>query len=93
MIILNYLILMNLNNYQINSCFIPIFNIILVMNDTYIPITNLINSRVIFLNKKRHAHKNFLIVGDVNFKAKFLFGGTFGLSHDSTVLKLSKFKE
>ncbi|ORD98496.1 hypothetical protein A0H76_2396 [Hepatospora eriocheir] len=63
------------------------------MNDTYIPMTNLTNSRVRFLNKKRHTHINFLIVADVNFKTRFLFNGTFELSHDSTVLKLSKFKE
>ncbi|ORD95833.1 hypothetical protein HERIO_2178 [Hepatospora eriocheir] len=68
-------------------------NTILVMNGTHIPITNPTNSRGRFINRKGHASISFLIMADVNFKIRYLFGGTFGSSHNSTVFKLSKFKE
>ncbi|ORD95394.1 hypothetical protein HERIO_2528 [Hepatospora eriocheir] len=66
---------------------------ILVIDGTHISITYPTNSRGKFMNTKGRVTINFLIVADVNFKIRYLFGGKFRSSNDSNVLKLSKFKE
>ncbi len=60
---------------------------IIAIDGSHIPITNLPDSANRFINRKGTSSLNFLVAADCDFKMRYVFGGTFGSSHDSFVFQ------
>ncbi|ORD96304.1 HARB1 [Hepatospora eriocheir] len=64
-------------------------NTVLVVDGTHVKIKNPANSNGMYINRKKESSLNFMLVGDSDFKIRYILGGSYGSSHDACMFSLS----
>ncbi len=66
---------------------------ILAIDGTHVPIRRPKQNHSRYINRKGFFSLNFLVAADSNFKIRYVYGGTFGSSHDSFVYNASSLSD